>query len=274
MVWAGRRDARELHVLVDDSRSDPDQTAAEWSVPPIVWVVEGRTVTPAVPAPPPAPAAPPAPAMAFAGLLTAGGADPVVEWGVLVGEVLGLEVARVVDDGVAWRLEVGVGCLDRGARAEMRPHQIGREAVAEVVRVVRDRRRPGVPRHPANTLARERWLRAAVIADPSLVGMSELTPVPPPLPGRGLRQGTAAPAAGTDPSGRHAIVVCSTGVDVDVVPTAADARRAHGRPDDRLVIAVPRGDDYPVTRALAASLRHPAEVVVVDRDWETPTPTG
>jgi hypothetical protein len=68
------------------------------------------------------------------------------------------------------------------------------------------------------------------------------------------------------------IVVCSTGVDVDLVATAADSRRLHtgvARSADRLVIAVPEGDDYPVTRTLAGSLRHPAEVVAVRRDWDT-----
>ncbi|MBO0692749.1 MAG: hypothetical protein J2P58_07620, partial [Acidimicrobiaceae bacterium] len=37
----------------------------------------------------------------------------------------------------------------------------------------------------------------------------------------------------------------------------------------RLVLVVPDGDDYPVTRELAAALAEPAEVVVVPRDWAT-----
>jgi hypothetical protein len=64
------------------------------------------------------------------------------------------------------------------------------------------------------------------------------------------------------------VVVCSTGVDVDLVPVAADARLAFDR-SARLVIAVPEGDDHRVTVALAAALEDPAEIVTVSRDWPT-----
>ncbi len=40
-----------------------------------------------------------------------------------------------------------------------------------------------------------------------------------------------------------------------------------GGPGCRVVVAVPPGDDHPVTRALAADLRDPAEVVTVTADW-------
>jgi hypothetical protein len=54
---------------------------------------------------------------------------------------------------------------------------------------------------------------------------------------------------------------------------AADTRRLRDGPHaaTRLVILVPEGDDYAVTRSLAAGLRHPAEVVTVRRDWATLT---
>jgi hypothetical protein len=50
------------------------------------------------------------------------------------------------------------------------------------------------------------------------------------------------------------------GIDLDLVPTAADVRLAAGLPGARLVLAVPERDDHPVTRALAAMLTEPAEV--------------
>jgi hypothetical protein len=61
-------------------------------------------------------------------------------------------------------------------------------------------------------------------------------------------------------------VVCSVGVDTALVPLATDARLADGR-NPRLVLAVPEGDDHPVTRRLAAALVEPAEVVTVPADW-------
>jgi hypothetical protein len=59
--------------------------------------------------------------------------------------------------------------------------------------------------------------------------------------------------------------VCSAGIDLDLVPFAADARDALGGPDTRLLLAVPEGDDHPVTRELAARLAVPAEVVAPRR---------
>ena len=65
-----------------------------------------------------------------------------------------------------------------------------------------------------------------------------------------------------------AVVVCSVGVDLDLVPAAAEARLALA-PDARLLLVVPEGDDHPATRALANRLKDPAEVVAVPGDWRT-----
>jgi hypothetical protein len=201
---------------------------------------------------------------AYRDILRAHGAEPVLEHGVLRGEVLGLEVARVVDG----HLQVGVGRHDRLARAEMRPDEDIGEALDEAVGAVRARRRLGEPRHPANTLARGRWLRSVVCARPELVGARDLVPVEPPLPWFDLPEAGAAPALGTSsPGARPLVVVCSVGVDLDLVPTAADSRLIHC-PGAELAIVVPEGDDVPVTRALAAMLANPADVRVVRNKWE------
>jgi hypothetical protein len=83
-------------------------------------------------------------------------------------------------------------------------------------------------------------------------------------------------AAGIDSEDQPLVVVASTGIDLDLVPWAADARLAasgvaldNGRPLARLIIAVPKGDDHPATRRLAADLRQPAEIVAVRPDWRT-----
>jgi hypothetical protein len=191
------------------------------------------------------------------------GAEPVVEHGRLSGEVLGLEVARITDG----RLEVGVGRHDRAARAAIRRWEEPGAQLDQAVAAVRQWRRPGVASHPANTLARSRWLRSIVCAEPSLVGAASLIPAAPPLPAADLTDNGAVPCIGFDAGGDAVVAVCSTGVDPDVVPTAADCRGIH-QPEARLVIVVPEGDDLPVTRDLAGRLSGPAEVRTVPRSWK------
>src|SRR5207302_2163971 len=162
--------------------------AAAFATPSTVWDVDGRHLVRVEPAPLSPPPPLPAAAAALAPVLRAGGAEPTVEFGVLTGEVLGLEVARVVvsEDGLA-RLEVGVGSQDRQARQLMRPDQPAADALSETVELVRRLRRSDAPHHLANTLASERWLRAVLVAHPEQVGVAHLSPAPPATPGRGLR---------------------------------------------------------------------------------------
>ncbi len=94
--------------------------------------------------------------------------------------------------------------------------------------------------------------------------------VAPPMPWFDRPEAGAAPCAGVDASGRELVVVCSVGVDLDLVPTAADCRLLYcSRPDVPLVLLLPAGDDLPVTRRLAGMLASPAHVVTVSRDWES-----
>ena len=203
-------------------------------------------------------------------LLSDQGLEVIYEHGVLRGEVLGLEVARTVGD----QLEVGVGRHDRAARFEMRPAEDPRAGLAEAASAVRSMRVAGAPRHPANTLARGRWLRSVVCSSPSSIGLSWLEPVAPPLPWFDLPEAGAAPAVGRAPDGSPVIAVCSVGIDLDLVPTAADCRLLYGSPSVSLWLVVPEGDDVPVTRALAGSLDPPAEVRVVPKGWDSAnTPT-
>jgi hypothetical protein len=67
-------------------------------------------------------------------------------------------------------------------------------------------------------------------------------------------------------------VVCSAGIDLDLVPFAADARDAVAEAGARLLLAVPEGDDHPVTRELAARLAVPADVVPVPAPVPQPVP--
>ena len=274
LAWAVGAGVDELHLVGQTGVGTAARRAAAFRTPPGVWSLAGAELSPAVPQPlPPEPALPAAVAD-LAAVITGAGAEAVAEHGMLLGEVLGLEVARVrtVDHGAV--LEVGVGRFDRDARQTLYAGLPGApdpaDDLARVVADVRRRRVEGVPAHPANRLSPERWLRSVVVQRPELVGARRLVPSAPPLPRRDLLMRSPAPAVGTDGDGRPVVVVCSAGVDPDLVPTAVDARLAWEpgpRTPPRLVVVVPDGDDHPVTRRLAAALTEPAEVRTVPRHW-------
>lgn len=266
LAWARHHGLGELHVLAEQSTSLLARRALAFGNAPRVWRVEGRALAPATPGPPVAEPSLPAQAEAFVPVLAEAGVEPVVEHGALTGEVLGLEVARVVVDEVGAFLEVGVGKHDRYAQRLMHRDRPPLEALAAAAAAVREVRRPDGPAHQVNQLARERWLRSLVVKWPDVVGASSLAPVAPPVPRTDLRLAAPAPAAGVDVEGRPVVVVCSTGIDVDLVPTAADARLSDDR-GARLVLAVPAADDHPLTRGLAAALAQPAGIQVILGDW-------
>jgi hypothetical protein len=266
LAWALRQDVTHVHVLVEMAGGTLARQAQAFELPIEVWQVSGRSTAVAMPEP-----LRPEPALAaddrgFADRIRALGADPVVERGVLMGEVLGLEVCRVVDG----RLEVGVGKHDREAHGELLGPAPGASevetALQHAIATVREWRRADARPHPANQLAPERWLRHVIVDRPSLVGAAHLAPVPSPVDRNDLRALAPAPAAGVDLDDRPLLVVCSVGVDTALVPLATDARMADGR-NPRLLLAVPEGDDHPVTRRLAAALVEPSEVVTVPADW-------
>jgi hypothetical protein len=271
LAWATRQLAASLDVIVDGSPSAPGivaRRAACFADPPAIWVVAGTTLTPAEAAPP-VPEGAEAPPESLTSLLDSHGLEVIWEHGVLRGEVLGLEVARTVGP----TLEVGVGRHDRSARFEMRPGESVSAALSEAASAVRELRRPGAPRHPANTLARSRWLRALLVRSPEQYGFADLVPVAPPLPWFDLPEAGAAPGLGVSlTTGAPVVVVCSVGVDLDLVPTAADCRLLYEDrvgPDAEVWLVVPSGDDLPVTRSLAARLSPPAHVLTVPRGWES-----
>jgi hypothetical protein len=257
-------------LIVDDGDAAGvlARRAGAFGTPPAVWRVVGTALSRAEPAPL-APETPLDPEVAhFVDVIRAAGADPVVEHGVLRGEVLGLEVARAVVDDEGPVLEVGVGKHDRQAQGMVHADEPTAASLARVVAMVEGHRRAGAPHHPYNRLAPERWLRARAVADPAIVGAAELAPVPSPVDVDDLRKPAPAPAAGVDLEGRPLLAVFSTGVDVDLVPAAADARLADGR-NPRLVIVVPERDDHRYVRELAGALRDPAEVVTVPNEWRS-----
>lgn len=267
LAWARRWQVADLNVLAPESTGALARRAALFRASPRVWRIEGTALEPAA-ADPPRRVPPMSDLVArYVPLLRDAGAAPVYEDGILTGEVLGLEVCRVVEDDLGAYLEVGVGKHDREAQRLVHGDRPPLDVLAEAVAAVRRVRHAGATPHQLNQIARARWLRAALLARPELAGAARLSPSPLTPRRDDLRAAAPAAAEGEDIDGAPLLVVCSTGIDADFVPTAADLRVADPR-RPRLVLAVPAADDHPLTRALAAGLVEPAGVVGVAPGWE------
>jgi hypothetical protein len=276
LAVADRAGVSELHLLVDDPLAAGilARRAALFAHPPAVWSISGRDLTVAAAAAPAADPVPAPEAELFRPVLAAAGLETVVEGGVLLGELRGLEVARVVvaPDGSA-HIEVGVGRFDREVGAMMFAELSDTDALARAVAFVDEVRRPGAARHPLNQLVPERWLRAVLVERPDLIGAASLHPVGSAVPRANLKEPGVATAVGVDLDGRPVVVTCSTGVDLELVPGAADDRLTHD-PAARLILAVPTKDALAVTTELAGHLTVPADVVPVGDDWQMATVHG
>lgn len=273
VVWALRSQVSRLEVVVEAGETaDPAsiaRTAEALRDPRIrVWraTVDGPTevARPASAPSLPPPVAPPE-AEPLLAVLREHGVDPVVEDEAIIGEIAGLEVARIDLGGDRPELSVGVGQFDRDLNDMLVDVEGTEPAVqlATAARAVRRHRRPGAPPHPLNRLRRERWLRSMIVADPGAVGCTRLVAVPP-LSVEGLRAPSPAPALQADPA--PTLVVCSSGVDPSLALTAAALRRRYAA-EARLVLVIPTADDYPVTRELAAALEGSVEVQPVAAPW-------
>ena len=268
LAWARKAGATELHLLASDHAGALARRARHFSLPVTVWAISGTElsradVEPLAPEPELDPHV-----EAFVPLLERAGAEAIVEDGVLRGELLGLEVARVVVDDKGPHLEVGVGRHDREAHRELHQAQ-GLDELFEVIRIVAEHRRPGSIGHDAYQLAPERWLRCVVAARPELVGAAPgLTPAPAPIRRTDLRHSAPAPLRGVTIDGRPLLVVCSVGLDLDVMSGAADAYDADGR-EPELVLCIPAPDAYPAVRDLASLHVPPARVVTVPGEWRS-----
>ena len=272
IAWGLRNGAAEIDVIADLPLTVAARRAAEFSLPIRVWTLDGRRLRPVDGAEVIAPRAAPAAHLALAPDIEAAGASVVVEHGVVTGEVRGLEVCRVVEgtEGGGVRLEVGVGPHDRDAFAIIHGDVPTRQALAGVVTAVAAARSPDVPGHPLHRLAPERLLRWRLEQEPWLVGMESVRPEQPPVRRRGLKHRTPCSALGWRLDGTPVVIVCSVGVDLDVIPYAADARLAVagvgvggvGSPVEALVV-LPERDLLPVTTELASQLCHSVSLLAL-----------
>jgi len=268
LVLRARHAPATLQLVLDVDTGHDARRAAALTPPVHVWHVEGTTLVPAVACALASPPDPPAGAAtaALVALLESAAVDVVVEHGVIVGEVRGLEVARVkvAADG-AVSLDIGVGRFDQEATALLHGDKPTAAALASAVSLIREHRRRDAAPHAVNRLARERWLRAQLVDDPTPVGLDSLAPISPPLPRRNVKDPVPAAAIGHDPDGATVLVVCTVGVDLEWVPVAVDLIERE-RPS-RVIVALPPRDLLPVQHQLAAMLPVPVRFVAVEGDW-------
>lgn len=194
------------------------------------------------------------------------GLEVICEHGVIIGEVEGLEVARIISDEHGDRIDVGVGAHDREAFALLHGDLPTAQAIEQVASVVRSHRLPGAEPHPLNRLGAERWLRAHLISHPQRIGMGQLVAAAPPVKRTNLKEAVPAVAKGVSLDGRDTVVVCAVGIDLDLVPFAADARLLHDS-DAELKIVVPQRDAHQILEDLASRMISSAEIIAIEDSW-------
>jgi hypothetical protein len=269
MVWWRGEGEQSLHLMIDDPADAAivARRAALFADAPTVWEAQGRVLVPAPRADAHLPIEPAAAAREVAALLHNAGVDVVVEHGCIRGEIRGLEIARVLldDDGVA-RIEVGVGRHDREAFTMVHGTLPTADALASVVASVDAVRQPHGEPHPLRQLAPEGWLRWRLVNEPGLIGLTELRLAESTATRDSVKDSGARIAVGRTPSGEDVVVAFSVGIDLDLIPAAADARLAFAAAA-RLVVVLPERDLHPATRRLGAMLSRPAEFVTIAGDW-------
>lgn len=228
IAWSSKY-ARPLHLVADNHAEILARRASGFTMPISVWQIEDTRLRPALPQPHVEKVNAPSSHTDFISLIADAGAEPLQEWGVVTGEVRGLEICRVVDDphsGVA-RLEVGIGAHDRETFALVHQDRPIEESIASVVDIVGVHRTEGAPFHPYNHIAPERFARWRALQTPAMLGFASLAAVDPPEPRTNVKDSVPCVALGNDASGTTTAVVFVHGIDLDVVPFAIDAAKKH-----------------------------------------------
>lgn len=267
LIWALRSDVDHLHVVAEPDHagalarrlSDVEAIRVE------VMAIDGVELVPATPEPVASPPVLGAAMWDLAPILSEAGARPVDDHGRIVAEVAGLEVARIDQPDVdGARIDVGVGEADRELHSLVHTQMDSGTAVRRAVAMVTAERQRG-SLHPLARMARERWLRSVLLDDPSKLGLASLTAVAPLVARSTVLGNVPSAALGARPDGTTVVVVCSSGIDLDVVPEAADYRRREA-PDADLVIVVPARDRHAITESLIG-ITPSCELVSIDPPW-------
>ena len=260
LAWASRFE-NPIHLLVERDSGIIARRAQFFATSITVWHVDDRNLLPAV-------AEPHLPFVeakkehiALMDLISSSGADALVEHGVVVGEVRGLEMCRVVDDVVTGesRLEVGMGVNDREAFLMVHGELPKEEALRNVIDAVAVHREPGAMVHPFNQFGAERLHRWRAMNDPASVGFTDLSPAEPPVRRTNLKDPAPCVAIGATQGGDSAVAVFVHGIDLDVVPFAVDAASRCGV---ETAVVVAR------TKDVTASMKKMAEMASISVRFE------
>lgn len=272
MLLASRAGSPAVRIVVPSERDAEIGVTARrarlWRVPATVERLVGNVASPVVAAAHRTEGSVPESHERFAAVIAESGAQVVSEHGVLTGEVDGLEVCRVVDDGFGPRLEVGVGSHDREAFQMLHGETPAADSLTRIVASVAALRAPAADPHPLNRLAPERQLRQRVIAAPSLVGADTALAVPGALPAPG--PGHPSPAhLVVQRNDEHVLVACTTGTDLGAMADALDTFDWHRDQHEltALVVAVPLRNQLRAIDDLAGCAGVPATVIgIPDRN--------
>ncbi len=263
LAWATRHN-RHIHVLVEKDSGVVARRAAFFKQSITVWHVDEKSLLPAVPEPHlPQVDADPA-HRELMPLIASSGADALEEHGVVVGEVRGLEMCRVVNDAITGeaRLEVGMGVNDREAFAMVHGELPTEQALRNVIEAVQVHREPGAMVHPFNQFGAERLHRWRALQNPQSIGFDELAPADPPVKRTNLKDPVPCVAKGTTASDTSAVAVFVNGIDLDVIPFAVDAADMHGV--SNVVIAVRQRDVTESIRRMVGMASLSVSLVFID----------
>lgn len=259
-LWAESNAVRHLNVVIDARSGTMARRSRYFARRTTIWRYEANELVEVDPAGHEPHVVVPAEHERFASLIADCGVDVVREHGVLVGEVHGLEICRVVDDptnpdGV--RLEIGVGVHDRETFRLVHGTVATGEQLMDVARTVADIRKNPAAQHPLARLALERQLRSRLVKSPELIGASRLVAAEPPVTRTNVKDSVPCVAVGERMDGTPLVVACTAIADLDVVTFGADARDRLDA-DAELVVAAMPGNVTPSIRRLAEMLQRPA----------------
>jgi len=241
LAWTSQFE-RPVHLLVENNAGVLARRAQLFDVDITVWHVDDHAITRAIAELHIASASATEAHLSFLDIIESSGADALVEHGVVVGEVRGLEMCRVVDDVTTGevRLEVGMGRHDREAFTMIHGELPTAQAMRQVIDAVLPHRTEGADSHPFNQFGVERLSRWKAIKDPTFIGFSTLAPADPPVLRTNVKDSVPCVAIGLTGVKRLSTAVFVQGVDLDCVSFAVDAASRLGTQD--VTIAVRRRD--------------------------------
>ena len=265
IIWAKANECPKINLITDEGGEDLAFAASAFTEPvPTIWKATDRTIAIVDPAKPVIP--PPPDCGELTAELVAAGLEVVADHGVWIGEINGLEVARVGQREGECSIDIGVGAYDQFASAALKPKDRDIvDAIATVLGMVRPHRMAGAEPHAIGRLVRSRWLRTQLVHEPSTIGLESLNPIPLLFERPGLLETQPAAALGNKADGTSVLVTCTVGLDLGIAETAAGLAALH-QPDEILVVLPPRDMHQRVVDAVDA-LAFPSKVIAVDGDW-------